>query len=72
MALINIFDRGEKQVRIGSILFTYHRSEHTRKVIEALSKNDILPEKLYIFQDGIKASTNYDEWLKVNEPMSFR
>lgn len=54
-------------MRIGSILFTYHRSEHTRKVIEALSKNDILPEKLYIFQDGIKASTNYDEWLKVNE-----
>ena len=54
-------------MKIGTILFVYHRSEHTRKVISALSESDILPQKLYIFQDGIKESTNYSEWKKVNE-----
>lgn len=54
-------------MKTGTILFTYHRSEHTRKVIEGLSQNDVLPEKLYIFQDGLKESTNYDEWKKANE-----
>ncbi len=52
---------------IGTVLFTYHRNVHTEKVIKALSENDILPEKLYIFQDGIKESTNYDGWNKVND-----
>ena len=54
-------------MKIGTILFTYHRSEHTQKVLEALEKNDVLPWKLYIFQDGIKESTNYSEWKKVNK-----
>ena len=54
-------------MKIGTIVFTYHRSEHTKKVINALAKNDILPEKLYIFQDGVKDSTNYKEWEKVND-----
>lgn len=54
-------------MKIGTILFTYHRSEHTQKVLEALEKNDVLPWKLYIFQDGIKESTNYLEWKKVNK-----
>lgn len=52
-------------MKIGTILFTYCRSEHTNKVIEALKCNSIRPEKLYIFQDGKNASTNQHEWEKV-------
>lgn len=54
-------------MKIGTILFTYHRSEHTQKVLEALEKSDVLPQKLYIFQDGIKESTDNKEWKKVNK-----
>lgn len=54
-------------MRIATILFTYHRSEHTRKVLEALSINIQKPEKLFIFQDGIGADTNVTEWRKVKE-----
>ncbi len=54
-------------MRIATILFTYHRSEHTRKVLEALSINTQKPEKLFIFQDGIGAGTNVTEWKKVKE-----
>lgn len=54
-------------MQIGTILFTYHRSEHTKKVLEALSKNSLLPEKLYIFQDGVKEGTNVDEWNRVTK-----
>ena len=39
-------------MKIGTIVFTYQRDEHARRVLEALSHNDMLPEKLYIFQDG--------------------
>lgn len=53
-------------MKIGTIIFAYHRSDHIRKVIDALSENRVLPEKLYIFQDGIKESTNVKEWKKVN------
>lgn len=56
-----------RQMKIGTILFTYQRSGHTRRVLEALSENTLLPEKLYIFQDGMKESTNDYEWKKVNE-----
>lgn len=49
-------------MRIATILFTYNRSRHTREVLEALSRNDILPQKLYIFQDGRKGSTDETEW----------
>lgn len=48
------------------LLFTYKRSEHTKKVIDALKKNKVLPQKLLIFQDGLKKGDNYDEWRKVN------
>lgn len=54
-------------MKIGTILFTYHRSKHTKKVLDALAENSILPEKLYIFQDGIKESTNIVEWNKVGQ-----
>lgn len=51
-------------MKIGTILFTYHRSRHTERVLHALSENSVLPEKLYIFQDGMKAGTNVSEWEK--------
>lgn len=54
-------------MRIATALFTYHRSEHTRQVIDALSRNTEIPEKLFIFQDGIRAETNVDEWERVGE-----
>lgn len=54
-------------MKIGTILFTYNRSNHTKQVLDALSKNSVLPEKLYIFQDGMKKSTNADEWNRVGE-----
>lgn len=53
-------------MRVGTILFTYHRSEHTKRVLDGLEKNCLLPEKLYIFQDGIAERTNVDEWNQVS------
>lgn len=52
-------------MKIGTILFTYQRSIHTKQVLDGLSENDILPDTLYIFQDGKKSTTNTDEWEKV-------
>lgn len=53
-------------MNIATILFTYNRSVHTDKVIKALSKNTVLPKKLYIFQDGLKKEEHRTEWEKVN------
>ncbi len=53
-------------MNIATILFTYNRSIHTAKVLEALEQNTILPQKLYIFQDGLKSEEYRDEWEKVN------
>ena len=47
---------------IATILFTYNRSRHTRQVLDSLSRNTILPDKLYIFQDGPKETTSKEEW----------
>lgn len=33
----------------------------------ALERNEVLPEKLYIFQDGMKEDTDIEEWRKVSE-----
>ncbi len=52
---------------IATVLFTYNRSRHTGKVLEALSQNTVLPEKLYIFQDGLKKEEHRMEWERVNE-----
>ncbi len=52
---------------IATVLFTYNRSQHTGKVLDALSKNTVLPEKLYIFQDGLKREEHRVEWEKVND-----
>ncbi len=53
-------------MNIAIILFTYNRSEHTKRVLEALRHNTILPQKLYIFQDGLKSDESDEEWTKVN------
>lgn len=53
-------------MKIATVLFTYNRSMHTEKVLKALENNEILPEKLFIFQDGFKKSTNIKEWKRVS------
>ena len=52
-------------MKIGTILFTYNRPEHTAKVIEGLKNNTELPEKLYIFHDGLKMEKHKSEWEEV-------
>ncbi len=53
-------------MKIATILFTYNRSNHTKRTLEALYKNKKLPEKLFIFQDGPKDKNDLGEWHKVN------
>lgn len=53
-------------MNIAMLLFTYNRSYHTKVVIDSLKNNKILPQKLFIFQDGLKQETSQDEWEKVN------
>ena len=57
-------------MKIATILFTYNRSKHTKQVLDALSQNTILPDKLYIFQDGPKKTTNIEEWEAVSNVIS--
>ncbi len=52
-------------MHIATIVFTYNRSCHTKQTLDALKKNDLLPEKLYIFQDGLKCEEHRSEWEKV-------
>lgn len=54
-------------MKIATVLFTYNRSKHTKIVLNALKENTIRPEKLFIFQDGVKENTNLDEWNQVNQ-----
>lgn len=54
-------------MKIATILFTYNRYEHTKKTIEGIKNSTILPETLYIFQDGIDKTTDTNEWEKVNK-----
>jgi len=56
--------RGLK-VKIGTLLFTYNRPHHTKQVIKALAKNTILPDKLYVFQDGLKQKEHRKDWQEV-------
>lgn len=53
-------------MKIATLLFTYDRSWHTEQVLVALSKSYMLPEKLFIFQDGLRKDEDSDEWKKVN------
>ncbi len=57
-------------LRIATVLFTYNRSNHTKKVIKALKDNDILPEKLFVFQDGKKQNTDIKEWNEVSRVLN--
>ena len=52
-------------MKIATILFTYNRAEHAKKTLDALSQNTILPDKLFVFQDGKKSAKPSDEWDKV-------
>ena len=52
-------------MKIATILFTYNRPEHTKIVLNALKNNDQLPEKLFIFHDGMKKVTDVDKWNQV-------
>ncbi len=54
-------------MNIATILFTYNRSRHVKTVLDALKKNIVLPEKLYIFQDGMKETAELEEWKQVGE-----
>lgn len=54
-------------MKTATLLFTYNRSYHTRAVLEALSKSNRLPQKLFVFQDGFKNNRDVEEWQKVNE-----
>lgn len=54
-------------MKVATLLFTYNRSKHAKKVIDALSMNSMLPEKLFVFQDGLKSEYDSAEWQKVNE-----
>lgn len=53
-------------MKIAVAVFTYHRSYHTEKVLDALKNNTVLPEKLIVFQDGLKAGEDEQEWSRVN------
>ncbi len=55
------------ELKIATAIFTYNRCSHTNRVIKSLKENDILPEKLFVFQDGIKQDANIDEWNEVNK-----
>lgn len=57
-------------MKIAVILFTYNRYRHTKMVLDALSGNTILPQKLFIFQDGMKPSTDKEEWNAVGDVIS--
>lgn len=54
-------------MKIATVVFTYNRSYHTKLVLDSLSKNDVLPQKLFIFQDGLKCEEHRDEWEKVKQ-----
>ncbi len=52
-------------MNVATIVFTYNRSYHTEQVLEALRRNTVLPQKLYLFQDGL-GEGNKEEWEKTN------
>lgn len=54
-------------MKVATLLFTYHRSYHTGQVMHFLEQNTILPQKLIIFQDGLKSDEDIYEWKRVNE-----
>lgn len=57
-------ERGDMKMKIATILYSYVRNEHTEKVLSALKENTVLPEKLFVFQDGLKNSKDKEAWKK--------
>lgn len=57
-------------MKVATLLFTYNRSYHTKQVIDSLKQSTILPQKLFVFQDGIRRNEDADEWKKVNSLIS--
>lgn len=57
-------------MKIATILFTYNRSWHTQKTLDALKENTVLPQKLFVFQDGLKDLNHKAEWDKVGQIIS--
>lgn len=55
------------KMNIAVLVFAYNRPEHTKKTLDALKQNTILPKKLYIFQDGRKVTTDSEKWNQVNK-----
>lgn len=53
-------------MKIATILFTYNRSDHTLRTLNALKENTVLPQKLVVFQDGLKCLKDKEEWNKVS------
>lgn len=54
-------------MKVALLLFTYNRSYHTEQVVNALVRNTVLPEKLFVFQDGKRHDGDDCEWEKVNK-----
>ncbi len=54
-------------MKIATILFTYNRPWHTEQVLKALENSTEYPEKLFVFQDGLKEAVHEAEWQKVNK-----
>ena len=55
---------------IGTAIFSYNRSWCTKKSIEALHHCSVLPEKLFLFHDGIKNENDLEEWNKTEQIIS--
>lgn len=53
-------------MKIATLLFTYHRSYHTKQVLTGLKQNSVLPRKLLVFQDGLREGDDECEWKKVS------
>lgn len=56
-----------KNLKIATVLFTYLRADHTKRVLDSLSENYEKPLKLFIFQDGLKNEKDREKWLEVNK-----
>lgn len=53
-------------MKIALALFTYNREIHTQSVVDAIKKNTMLPNKMFIFQDGCNNTADKDAWQHVN------
>lgn len=52
-------------MKVATILFTYNRPSHTQRTLDGLRNNHTIPQKLFIFHDGKKPTTNVDDWKQV-------